>query len=444
MIGLARRARPLLAHPGFWSVAQQMGRQVAAYGVFLLLGALLHPQDFGVLALASTAVAAMNLFADLGAAAAIVQRRELTAEQTNAVFWLNVGASLVLVVLTVLLAWPLAAAYRTPLLGPVLSALAPVIVLNGLGLTQMALAQRALRFRALALRDLVGTLSGGAVGVALAVAGFGVWSLVAQALVTALVSTTLLWRLSPWRPTFGGPLRAPLRQLWAYSSGMLSFSVLKFVTQNSDTLLVGWLMGPLLLGYYTFAAKVTVTPIALLVGAVGSYLFSRLSRVQEDVAALRQSYLRYSEILLTVGLPSLTALACVGPLVLPLVLGARWQPIAPLVPLFCGAAAVLVLISPVGNVLKAVGRVRWLVMWSTLFTVAILALVSIGARWGIVGVAAGYTAAHAVAATVAAEMLRRSIGVQITEVFGTMRRGVVLSVLVAVVFGMVRWIVGLA
>ena len=83
MTGLARLARPLLAHPGFWSVAQQVTRQVAAYGVFLLLGALLHPSDFGVVALASTAIGLMSIFTDLGAGAALIQRRDALTEEKN-------------------------------------------------------------------------------------------------------------------------------------------------------------------------------------------------------------------------------------------------------------------------------------------------------------------------------------------------------------------------
>lgn len=443
MTGLARLARPLLAHPGFWSVAQQVTRQVAAYGVFLLLGALLHPSDFGVVALASTAIGLMGIFTDLGAGAALIQRRDLTADQTNAVFVLNLLAGGVLALLAVALSWPLAVVFRTPQLRPVLCALAPALVLNALGLTQMALAQRDFRFRDLALRDLVGTLAGGAVGVGLAIAGYGVWSLVWQSLVTALTSTVLLWRLSAWRPAFHGRLREPLRELWPYSSGILSFSVLKFFTQNSDTLLVGWLMGPLLLGYYNYASKATTTPVAMLVGALGTYLFASFSRMQGDRVRLRESYLRYSEVLLTAALPPLTAIACLGPSLLPMILGERWSPIGPLVPIFCLAAAVLVLISPVGNVLKAVGRVRWLVAWSAFFTASILVLVGAGSHWGVLGVAAGYALAHLAAATVAAGVLRRSIGVRPHQLLGALRRGLVLSVIVAVSIGLVWLIPGL-
>lgn len=439
-----RLVRPLLAHPGFWSVTQQVGRQLAAYGIFLLLGALLQPGDFGIVALASTAVGLMSIFADLGAGAALVQRHDLTPHQINAVFLLNVSAGALLAAIAVALSWPLAVAFRTPALQPVLIALAPAVFINGLGVTQMALAQRALRFRDLALRDLVGTLSGGGVGVLMAVRGLGVWSLVGQTLVSAIVGTALLWRLSPWRPTLGGPLRAPLAELWPYSSGILSFSVLKFFTQNSDTMLVGWLMGPVLLGYYSFAAKVTITPVTLLVGAVGTYLFASLSRLQGDRPRLQQSYLGYSELLLTVALPALTAFGCLGPSILPLVLGQRWQPIGALVPLFCAAAAVLVLISPVGSVLKAVGRVSWLVAWSAFFTGSILLLVGVGSHWGIVGVATGYAVAHLVAGTVAAVILRRSIGVTTAQLLGAMRRGLVLSAIVGGSIALVWAVPGLS
>ena len=434
----------MLAHPGFWSVVQQLGRKVVAYGIFLLLGALLAPGDFGIVALASTAIALMTIFADLGFVAALVQREELTADHINAVFALNVAASAVLAGVGVLLSWPLAAIYKTPTLQPVLIALSLGFFINGLGQTQMALAQRSLRFRDLALRDLTGTMAGGVVAVAMALRGFGVWSLVAQALVTAVVGTALLWRLSPWRPTWHRVPLAGLRDLWGYSSGVMVFSILKFFTQNSDTLLVGLLTGPVLLGYYNFGSKVTIAPITVLAGAVGSYLFASLARLQSDRQRLRDSYLRYSEAMLTVALPALTVMALIGPLVLPAILGDRWRPIGPLIPPFSAAAAVLVLISPVGNLLKAVGRVGWLTAWSAMFTTAVLALVALGSRWGVLGVAIGYTVAHLLAGTVAVSMLQRSIGVRGPQVLRTMRTGVALSALIAASIVLARIVPGIA
>jgi len=271
-----------------------------------------------------------------------------------------------------------------------------------------------------------------------------VWSLVAQALVTAVVGTALLWRLSPWRPTWHRVPLAGLRDLWGYSSGVMVFSILKFFTQNSDTLLVGLLTGPVLLGYYNFGSKVTIAPITVLAGAVGSYLFASLARLQSDRQRLRDSYLRYSEAMLTVALPALTVMALIGPLVLPAILGDRWRPIGPLIPPFSAAAAVLVLISPVGNLLKAVGRVGWLTAWSAMFTTAVLALVALGSRWGVLGVAIGYTVAHLLAGTVAVSMLQRSIGVRGPQVLRTMRTGVALSALIAASIVLARIVPGIA
>jgi PST family polysaccharide transporter len=443
VIRLTRFIRTLVAHPGFWSVAQQVGRQVVAYGIFVLLGALLHPRDFGVVALAATAIGFITIFADLGFGAALVQRREITSGHINAVFLFNIVATLALALLCFLLSWPIATAFHTPTLQPVLVVLALAFVVNGFGLTQMALAQRALQFRDLAVRDLVGTFAGGAVAVGMAIRGFGVWSLVAQTLVSATVGTALLWRLSSWRPRIGLATRASLGDLWSYSGGMLSFSILKFFTQNSDALLVGFLMGPLLLGYYSFALKVTVGPMTILAGAVGSYLFASLARLQGRPDDLRQSYLRYAEALLTIVLPLLTAVACLGPAMAPVILGDRWRPIAPLIPLFSVAAGVIVLISPIGSVLKAVGRVRWLVSWSAFFTSMILLAVATGSRWGIVGVAIGFAGAHILAATVAARLLHRSIGVTLGQLLAAMRTGVALSLVVASSVGIVWLVPGL-
>lgn len=388
--------------PWAWAVAQQVGRQSANYVVFVLLALLLTPRDFGVVSLAASWIAFLSVFGELGFGAALVQRPKLEPGHLSTTFALNIGAGAVLTLLGVATAEPLARFFHTPEAAPVFLALSFGFLLNAPGLSQAALAQRELRFRDLALRDTVAALMGGAVGIVLALTGWGVWSLVAQTLTTTTTGTALLWRISPWRPRRSEVSMERARELWGYSSRIFWFSVFKYFAQNGDRLLVGYLAGPVALGVYAFAFRLVVSPVATLSGAIGNYLFPRFARLQQDRAAVSAVYLRATGALETAVLPPLALAAVIAPLAIPLLFGARWADAAVLVQLFASVAGAQLMISPVGQLMKALDRPGWLFAWSVFFTGLTLGLILAGSGGGLWGIGVGLTAAHLVGIVVAA------------------------------------------
>ena len=388
--------------PWAWAVAQQVGRQSANYVVFVLLALLLTPRDFGVVSLAASWIAFLSVFGELGFGAALVQRPKLEPGHLSTTFALNIGAGAVLTLLGVATAEPLARFFHTPEAAPVFLALSFGFLLNAPGLSQAALAQRELRFRDLALRDTAAALMGGAVGIVLALTGWGVWSLVAQTLTTTTTGTALLWRISPWRPRRSEVSMERARELWGYSSRIFWFSVFKYFAQNGDRLLVGYLAGPVALGVYAFAFRLVVSPVATLSGAIGNYLFPRFARLQQDRAAVSAVYLRATGALETAVLPPLALAAVIAPLAIPLLFGARWADAAVLVQLFASVAGAQLMISPVGQLMKALDRPGWLFAWSVFFTGLTLGLILAGSGGGLWGIGVGLTAAHLVGIVVAA------------------------------------------
>ncbi len=396
--------------PWAWAVAQQAGRQSASYLVFVVLALLLTPHDFGVVSLAASWVALLSVFGELGFGAALIQRREIDSGHLSTTFALNLIAGAVLTLVGVAIAGPLARFFHAPEAAPVLAALSAGFILNAPSLTQAALAQRELRFRQLALRDTASAIVGGIIGIGLAVAGWGVWSLVAQTLTSTLVGTALLWRLSPWRPHLSEVSLQRAGELWGYSSKIFWFNVFKYFAQNCDRLLVGYLTGPVLLGVYTFAYRLVVSPVATSIGAIGNYLFPRFARLQHDRPGVRGVYLRTTGAMTTVLFPVLALAAVTAPLAVPLLFGSRWAGGVILIQLFTVVAAAQLLISPAGQLMKALGRPGWMFAWSVFFTAVILGLLAAGSAWGIKGIGAGLALAHLVGIVVASTLITRLLG----------------------------------
>ena len=379
-----------------WSVLQQVGGQVATMVVFFVLAALLPPRDFGLVGMAGAWLAVLNAFCETGFGAAVIQREHLRPDHLSSTFGINIAVGLGLTGLGVVLSWPAAAYFRTPDLQPVMAALSLGFGVRAFGLTQAALAQRELRFRALAVRDLVSSVVGGASGIALALAGYGVWSLVTMTLVSSVLGTAMLWRLARWRPRRREMSQAAAAELWPFSSRMLGFNLLKALVQNTDRLIIGPMLGVHALGLYTFATRAVIFPVTTFVGAMGAYLFPKVARLQADRIKVRAVYRAVLIAILNVILPGLAAVAVLAPAVVPL-LGARWAGAAVIIQVLTVAALAQAVIAPVGQLMKGLGRPGWLILWSIGFTLITSIALWIGASGGLTGASIAFSVVHAAA-----------------------------------------------
>ena len=208
-----------------WALVQQAGGQAGSYVVFIVLAALLSPENFGVLGMATVWTGMLNAFAELGFGAAIVQRAELRPEHLSTTFAINIGAGVLLTCAGIALSPLQLLSSIRPQVGPVMASLSCGFLIRSLSLTQVALAQRDLRFGTLAVRDVGASLGGGVAGVTAALMGWGVWSLVVMTLVNYSTGAALIWRSTDWRPRRSEISWASARELWPYSSQMFGFSV---------------------------------------------------------------------------------------------------------------------------------------------------------------------------------------------------------------------------
>ncbi len=376
-----------------WSVVQQVGGQLVLMVVFFVLAALLTPSDFGLVGMAGAWLAVLNAFCETGFGAALIQRDQLREDHLRSTFGINVVVGAGLTVLGVALSWPAAAYFGAPGLQPVMALLSLGFLVRAFGLTQAALAQRELRFRALAIRDLTASIVGGVAGVALAMAGYGVWSLVVMTLLSALFQTILLWRLAHWRPRRFEISRHAAAELWPYSSRILAFNLFKALAQNTDRLIIGPVLGVWALGLYTLAQKAVIYPVTAFVGALGAYLFPKVASLQADQLGVRSVYRAVLVGTLNLVVPILVAAVILAPLIVPL-LGERWHEAIPIIQILAVAALAQALMAPVGQIMKGLGRPGWLIWWSVGLTLLTAVAVWVGARWGLSGASTAFALAH--------------------------------------------------
>jgi PST family polysaccharide transporter len=359
-----------------WAYVMTLGRQVGTAGVTFVLAALLGPEAFGTVALAAVYIAFLELFLEQGMTNALVQRKDLREDHLDAAFWMILGLSLLLCGVSLALAPVWAGANDLPILTPVISVLAVTLPIRGLTIVQQAWLQREMDFKALAVRTNFSTLGAGAVGIGMALMGYGVWALVAQQIGTALLSLILLWSMSPWRPGMRFHFSA-FRELLGFSTGAMLSRLGVFVNRRVDTIVMGMAFGPVAVGLYRLAERLMNLPLEMATRAVQSVSLSEFSRHQDDPERLRESVERSIWISATLTIPVVLGIGAVAHWLLPL-LGEDWGQAAPALRLLCVVGAVNAIVILSGPLLQAVGRPHTMAglvwLWGAVATGSVLAL----------------------------------------------------------------------
>lgn len=373
-----------------WSLVQRWGARLWGMLVFFLLARLLGPETFGLVAYAGVFIAVADVFLNQGFVKAIVQREDLKSEHLSTAFWANIVIGFALTALVFLASPTIARLAEEPELSAILRWLSLSFVISSFANVQDAQLQRSFEYRKLAVRTMTGLVVGGVVGIVMAFMGFGVWSLVAQQIISIAISTVMLWILSPWKPALFFSV-SHFQELFAFEANDLGSRALNLVNRRSDDLLIGYFLGSVALGFYSTAYKLYYIVAELFSSAVTSVSFSAISRTQGDLAKTRKAFYSLVEIVSLAAFPAFAGLALVAPILVPFALGEEWLPSVGVLQILCAVGALQAVSIFNFTVVSGLGHPRWQFLYSLVSAVInVVAFLSV-VRFGIIAVAAAYT-----------------------------------------------------
>ncbi len=379
-----------------WSTFATALSAVCQIVFMAVLARLLDPSVFGLMAMASIALRFAGYFSQLGFAQALIQRPAIEAEDTTAALAMALLLGGVFAGATALASPLIARAFHAVELSSLVAVLGLSLPLVAVGSLPMALLRRAARFkRGNAIEVAAYVLGYGVVGIACALRGLGVWSLVLATL--SQQALVLVLGFSSLRYPLGWPLRREAAaRLWSFGSRYSLIGFVEFLGGNIETLIVGRMFGKGELGLLNRAGAVTNLPVELGVSAVNKVLFPALAGLQQDRRRLADGF---QMLLLCVGLFS-TAMACgvaAGASdVVPLLLGAKWIGIVPLVAVLALAVPPTFMFVACGVTLDALAALGPKLRLQSLVLALKVALVLALARWQLEGVAWAVVATEAV------------------------------------------------
>ena len=370
-----------------WSAVNTWTNNILSLAVVTLLARLVAPNEFGVVALAGIYIAFGQVFISDTVSEALVQRRLLDRDHLDVAFWMMAALGALATLAGVAVAPILGIIFSEESMVPILQVISLRLVCDALLTVPTALLLRELDFRSFATRSLFANVAGGAVGIALALAGGGAWALVCQQLTNAAVTLAIVGVKAGWlpRPRFSG---AHARDLIRYSW----FSVLSrlgyFLVNNVDRIIIGFFLSSTALGIYSLAKRVTDMMSASITGVVVAVAHPFFARDQHDVVRLRAALTAMMDRTALVAFPAFFGLAGIARDVVPLVFGAKWLGAVPVLQVLSVLMALYAVSTLHGALVRAMGRADWWSGFVNLTSALYVVGFAAAGRYGIVAVAA--------------------------------------------------------
>ena len=368
---------------GLYTVGSQLLRVALQTGSVAVLGRLLTPDDFGLIALVGSLTGFMLLFRELGLPTATVQAKTLNHAQVNTIFWINVGMATLLAAITASLAPAAAWYFGDPRLTAVMIVLAGLFIVGGLTVQHKALLRRSLRIGVVQSWQVAGQTAGIVAAIALAWVGANYWALVASQVVSATVLMVGCWLASGWRPGWPGWGQGSGAML-RYGGELTATNLLTYWSKNLDNLLIGKVWGSASLGVYSKAYGLLLLPVQQFTRPMAAVVMPGLSRLQDDPPRFASLLYRAMHLLAFACLPTVVVLAWYADEVIRVVLGPQWTEAGPLFRVLAFAALCQPVSAGCTWLFLASGRTGAMLRFSvvqTLFVISGFALTVTSGPW---------------------------------------------------------------
>lgn len=388
----------------FWAAVGRWSMSAVTVVTLAINARLLGPEPFGVHALAMTVIAFGELLVAGTLAEALVQRRDLSDAERRAGFWIAAPIGIVLLG---------AAALTAPLFPSSVAAILPVtalaLPLAAFASAPVALLMRDLRFKELTTVELIATATASVVGISLALAHYGVWSLVFMELTRVALRCGGVFVITRYQPGAPPPWAA-IRSVLDFGLKGLGIAALAQLDRQIPRLIIGVWLGVGALGVFSIATRVFETVSRLVLGPMSTVALSVASSLQHDMVGLRRIVLGATAVSASLAAPCFLGLAALAPLLVPLVFGASWSnAVLPI--------QILMLIGLRGTVsafnvpiLRGIGNSRGPLILTGVGALLTAVLTPLAAPLGLVAITLSMLARSLITWPIGADMVRKATG----------------------------------
>lgn len=346
-----------------WTALQRYSTMLIQFVSGIILARLLTPYDYGCIGMLMIFMLLAESFIDGGFGSALIQKKQPTQTDYSTIFFWNMGLSVVLYAVLYLSAPAIAGFYGIPLLSDVLRVQGMVLFIYAFNIVQRNQLQKKMNFKVLSIVTILTSLTALTVTIVMAYRGFGVWALVAQNMLTALIPALVFWFYVRWRPQLTFSWQS-FRELFSFGFYMFLTHMLNQFGQQIQGLLIGRFYNAATMGYYSKAnstERLASTSISKVMTQVTYPLYAEM---QDDKAALGDMIKKITMTLSYVTFPLMfILLLCAKPIFI-LLYSNRWADSVPYFQVLCIAGLAYSLQSVNYQSVAAIGKSRTMFIWT--------------------------------------------------------------------------------
>lgn len=338
-----------------WRFAERCGAQVVTLIVSIVLARILTPSDFGAVSLVMVFTTIMQVFVDSGLGTALIQKKDADDLDFSSVFYFNLVVCLILYTGVFIAAPYIAVFYNDFSLAAIIRVISLTIIISGVKGIQQSYVSRNMLFKRFFFATLGGTVFSAFLGIGMAYAGCGVWSIVAQQLSNTAIDTLILWVTVKWRPKRMFSWKR-LKGLLSYGWKLLVSSLLDTVYNNLRNLIIGKIYTSADLAYYNQGDKFPKVIVTNINASIDSVLLPSMSGEQDNAERVKSMTRRAIKTSTYIMAPLMMGLLfCAEPIV-KLLLTDKWIPCVPYLRIFCFTYMFWPIHTANLNAIKAMGR----------------------------------------------------------------------------------------
>ncbi len=308
-----------------WRFLQNAGTQIISFIISIVLARVLMPEDYGLVAMITVFTGIAMVFINTGFSSAIVQRKNLTDEETSTVFYFSIGMGILMYGILYFAAPYIAQFYSQPKLVSMLRVESFIVIIGSLYSVPQALINRRMQFKKSFIVSLSGVLVQGIVGITLAYSEFGPWALIYATLANYAVNAIIMWIVVRWIPKLCFSVKA-FSGMFMFSLKMLLSALFDTVFNNIRSIIIGWQYTSADLAYYNRGYQFPSLLMTQIDSAITTVLFSSLSKFQDDWERGIMVLRRAMKTSMYVCLPLIAGLCAVARPMVSLLLTDKWLP----------------------------------------------------------------------------------------------------------------------
>jgi len=342
-----------MARGAMWMVAWRVADRTLGLASTIVLARLLVPADFGLVAMAMSVIAVLELLSAFSFDTALIQNQRAERRHYDTAWTLGVMFGLFNALVLVALAVPASRFYAEPRLDAVLYCLAATSLLGGIANIGTVAFRKELQlgreFRFQVAKKVIMVT----VTITLAILFRSYWALVIAAVVSSGLGMIISYAMHPYRPWFS---LAGWHDLFHFSKWLLITNFLNFLHQRSVDFIIGKISGARSLGLYNIAYEISNLPSTELVAPITRATFPGYAKISVEPAVLRVMFVKITGVIALITVPAGVGLAATSDLIVALALGRNWVDASPLIALLAFCGVIYSLQSNSGAVLVALGK----------------------------------------------------------------------------------------